>query len=147
MAKKTTIISAIVKAVTESAKKGKLVATKYVGAYEYKSGYDTFFAVGFDKDKNVVVYSYYQNDRCEHIDTIAYPLNKLTEKQLNEVAENLNTKDKEILGYVERTHLDDKYQDVVAKLGLFTPKKKANNDIDINKIRRDIQKIAYEIGI
>ena len=134
MNKKANNIKLVADMVIANSAKGKVTTTKYVGTYEYKSGYDTLFAVGYDENKNIVAYSYYQNDRGEHIDTITYPLNKLTEKQLNEVAENLNTKNKDILSYIKYLCFEDRYKELLEKLGIFTPKKKPTYEIDPNKI-------------
>lgn len=131
---KQEIIEKIKKVVDTNSKKGKLTTTKFVGTYEYKSGYDTFIAVSYDKDKNLIVYSYYQNDRAEHIDTIIYNIEKLSEKELNEVLENLNTTSEEILDYVEWCHLEDKNQEIIAELGLYKPRKKKVVEYDIDSI-------------
>lgn len=131
---KQDILKEIKKTVDSNSKKGKLTTTKFVGTYNYKSGYDTYIAVSYDSDKNLIVYSYYQNDRGEHIDTYTTTIDKISEKELNEVFENLNTSDEEILEYIEWCHLEDKNQEVLIKLGLYKPKKKKEVVYDINSI-------------
>ena len=133
---KQEIINEIKKVVDANSKKGKLTTTKFVGTYNYKSGYDTYIAVSYNPKNQLVVYSYYQNDRGEHLETCVYEIEELPEKELNEVFENLNTVSEDILEYIEWIHLDDKNQEVIAKLGLYKPKKKKEVVYDINSIRR-----------
>lgn len=127
-------IQLIENAVATNAKKGKLVTTQYVGEYEYKSGFDTFFALGYNDKMEVVVFSCYRNDRHEHLSTDAYKISEVSEKTLDTIIENLNTRNKESRDMIEWEHLDDKYQETLAKLNLFTPKKKRTYEIDVNKI-------------
>ena len=120
--------------VAKNAKQGKLVTTKYVGPFEYKSGYDTYIAVGFDDKDKIVVFSYYQNDRGEHIDTYKVDILNLTDKVLSEVYENLSTTDEDVRDYIEWTHLDDKYKDKLASLGLFKLKNPSERPIDVDNL-------------
>ena len=132
--KREQLIKKISDQVLNNAKKGKVTTTKFVGTYNYKSGYDTYVAVALDKDNKLIVYSYYQNDRGEHLDTYTKKLVELTDKELAEVLENINTKDKEILDIIAWDVIDEKAVEIFVKLGLYTPKPKKDFEIDINKL-------------
>lgn len=117
----------IKKIVMENAKKGKFTTTKYVGPYEYKSGFDNYFALSFNKKGEVIVYSFYENDRGEHIDTYSVELSKLDEKVLNEVYENINTKDEKILRLLDwheewEPSLFEHNEKILLHLGIIKPK-------------------------
>jgi len=132
--KKEQLIKKITDVVMKNSKKGVLTTTKYVGTYNYKSGYDSYFAVSLDLDKTLIVYSYYQNDRGEHIDTCKYKLIDLPEKELQEIYNNLNTEDEDSLSYVGWTETEEKNLAILVELGLFKPKKTEYKPIDINKV-------------
>ena len=128
-------------AVMKNAKKGKLTPTKYVGTYNYKSGYDTYFALSLNKDGDVIVYSCYKNDRGEVIDTYPTLLSELDEKALNEVYEHLNTKDEEITSLFDwydewEDSLYTNNTNILIHLGIIKPKKEKNEEyiLDENAI-------------
>lgn len=133
--KKEQLIKKIGDVVMKNSKKGILTTTKFVGTYEYKCGYDSYFAVSLNMDKVLIVYSYFQNDRGEHLDTPTYKLADLPEKELQEIYDNLNTDDKDVLGYVGWTETEEKNLAILVELGLFKPKKtKEYKPIDINTV-------------
>lgn len=126
----------IKKVVMDNAKKGKLTTTKYVGPYQYKSGYDNYFSLSFDKEGNVIVYSLFKNDRGEHIDTDVVKLSDLDEKVLNEVYENINTKDQNIIDILEwyekwEPSLYEHNTDILTYLGIIKPKEKNTKQKEI----------------
>ena len=136
------IIENIKAIVLENAKKGELTTTKYVGPYNYKSGFDNYFAMSLNKKGEVIVYSFYENDRGEHISTGTIELTKLSEKVLNEVYENINTEDEDILSrlkWYERwePELFTHNTDILVYLGIIKPKKSEKKEtykLDLDKI-------------
>lgn len=133
--KKEQLIKKIGDVVMKNSKKGILTTTKFVGTYEYKCGYDSYFAVSLSMDKVLIVYSYFQNDRGEHLDTPTYKLAGLPEKELQEIYDNLNTDDKDVLDYVGWTETEEKNLAILVELGIFKPKKtKEYKPIDINTV-------------
>ena len=131
---KEQLIKKIGDVVMKNSKKGVLTTTKFVGTYNYKSGYDSYFAVSLDMNKVLVVYSYYQNDRGEHIDTPTYKLADLPEKELQEVYKNLNTEDADSLRYAAWSGTEEKNLAILTTLGIFKPKPVKNKIIDINAV-------------
>lgn len=131
---KEQLIKKIGDVVMKNSKQGKLTTTKFVGTYEYKSGYDTYFAVSIDLEKVLVVYSYYQNDRGEHIDTITYKLADLPEEEVQKIYDNLNTEDKDILNYVGWTETEDKNLEIIKHIGIYTPKPKKVKQLSVDDI-------------
>jgi len=131
---KEQLIKKIGDVVMKNSKQGKLTTTKFVGTYEYKSGYDSYFAVSIDLEKVLTVYSYYQNDRGEHIDTITYKLADLPEEEVQKIYDNLNTEDKDTLNYVGWTETEDKNLEIIKHLGIYTPKPKKAKQLLVDDI-------------
>lgn len=131
---KEQLIKRIGDVVMKNSKKGILTTTKFVGTYNYKSGYDSYFAVSLDMNKVLVVYSYYQNDRGEHIDTPTYKLSDLPEKELQEVYNNLNTEDKYVLEYVGWTETEEVNKAILEQLGVYKPKKAKVKQLSVDDI-------------
>lgn len=144
--KKEQLIKKIGDAVMKNSKKGILTLTKFVGTYNYKSGYDSYFAVSIDMDNTLVVYSYYQNDRGEHIDTCTYKLADLPENELKEVYKNLNTDDKYSTKYAVWTNTEEKNLEILIANGIYKQTKKKEAFIDIDSIPElENEKDAYWI--
>ena len=132
--KKEELITKIGDVVMKNSKNGKLTTTKFVGTYNYKSGYDTYFAVSLDINMALIVYSYYQNDRGEHIDTCKYKLADLKENELKEVYDNLNTEDKDVLQYVGWTNTEEENLEIIKHLGIYNPKPKKAKKLSVDDI-------------
>lgn len=132
--KREQLIKKIETVVKKNSKKGILTTTKFVGTYNYKSGYDTYIAVSYDETGNIVVYSYYQNDRNEHIDTYTTKLSELPDKELEAVFKTLGTDDDDINHYVAWENLEEKNVEILTTLGMYKPVKKAAKFIDIDNI-------------
>ena len=143
----------IKKIVMENAKKGKLTTTKYVGPYEYKSGFDNYFALSFNKKGEVIVYSFYENDRGEHIDTYSVELSKLDEKVLNEVYENINTKDDKILSLLDwyeewEPSLFENNETILLHLGIIKPKESDIKQKEVFELdEKSIPNRTHKIGV
>ena len=144
--KKEELINKIGDVVMKNSKKGKLTTTKFVGTYNYKSGYDTYFAVSLDMNKVLVVYSYYQNDRGEHIDTPTYKLYDLPDKELQEVYKNLNIEDIDSLRYAAWSGIEEKNLAILTTLGIFRPKP-VKNKIIFRHIIKGFFKLEYSFVI
>ena len=143
--KKEQLIKKIGDVVMKNSKKGVLTLTKFVGTYNYKSGYDSYFAVSVDANNTLIVYSYYQNDRHEHIDTCTYKLADLPEDELKEVYKNLNTDDEDSAQYAGWTNTEEKNLEILIANGIYSqPKKKKEAFIDVDSIPElENEKDAY----
>jgi hypothetical protein len=136
-----TIINKIHDVVLENAKKGKFTMTKYTGTYNYKSGFDNFFALSLNTDGKPVVFSYYMNDRHEHIATDTILVDTLDDEKLQKVYDNLNTKDKESKRFLDwhyewEISFVDENNRILAYLGLIEEKKPKTEKyvLDVNNL-------------
>lgn len=127
------VIQAIQHEVDKNSREGKLTKTSYVGEFNYKSGYDTFYAVSYNQRRKLIVYSYYRNDRGELLGKYQYQLQNLTDEQLAKVYMNLNkTTEENTSKYTQGT--EDLNLETLSLLGIYDITKEKQKLIDTNSI-------------
>lgn len=132
---KKQIIEELTSTIEENSLYGKLTRTLHVGSYNYKSGYDTIFAIGYNENKKPIAYSYYQNDRGEMLDSPTYKLENLDIDVLKELKENLGKHTDDADDYCRYTNAEAKNMRFITHLGLYTQQNIGKVDFHINELK------------